>query len=116
MRTMRTPTIEPWLVGLTTNGAGIGSRGEQRLAARDHAADHRQAGIAMKIVLGGRLVHRQRRGEHPRMGVGDRQHLADALHRAVLAADPVQRVEDQVGPRVERAQQRRQVAADIDRS
>jgi len=47
------------------------------------------------------------------VGVGNAEHLDDALDRAVFAADPVQGIEDHVGARLERAQQCRQVAADI---
>ncbi len=43
------------------------------------------------------LVHGERGGQHARMGVGNLQHLEDALDRAVLAKGAVQRVEGDVG-------------------
>ena len=113
IRTMRTPTLDPWLVGLTTNGAGIGSSAASSSGAATTRLDDRQAGGA-KDDLRGRLVHRQGRGENARMGVGDAQHLENRLKRAVFAADPVQGVKDHVGARVEGVQQGRQVAPDID--
>ena len=49
------------------------------------------------------------------MGVGHAQQLEQALDRAVLAEAAVQRVEDRVGARLERAQQIAEVAPDVDR-
>ena len=50
-------------------------------------------------VLGARLVHRQRRGEHAGMRVGNAQPFEHALDAAVLAPAAVQRVEGDVGLR-----------------
>ena len=72
---------------------------------------HRQPGGG-EDLLRALLVHRQRRGEHAGMGVGDPEPLEDALDAAVLAPAAVQRVEGDVGPRL--AERRREVGAGVD--
>ena len=59
-------------------------------------ARHRQPG-RREDLLGPRLVHGQRRGQHAGMGVGDPQPFQQALDAAVLAPAAVQRVERDVG-------------------
>jgi hypothetical protein len=44
------------------------------------------------------------------------QHFEHGLHGAVFPADPVQRIEDDVGTRIERLHQRRQIGAYVDKA
>ena len=48
-------------------------------------------------VLGAILLHRERRSEDARMGVGNAQHLEHALDDPVLAEAAVQRIEGDLG-------------------
>jgi hypothetical protein len=52
-------------------------------AARGLGVHHRHAGGG-ELALREELVHGQRAGRHARAGVGDVEHLAEALERAVL--------------------------------
>ncbi len=63
----------------------LGPRGDDMIG-------HRDAG-GLEDDLGLMLVHRQRRGQHARMRVGDAQEFEQALDGAVLAISPVQRIE-----------------------
>ena len=86
----------------------------QDVVAVDHHPMRRRHADGPQHPLGDLLVHRQRRGHDTGMGVGDLQHLENALDDPVLAALAVQRVEHHVGRRSQGVQQGRQVAADID--
>ena len=70
-------------------------------ALGDDAVDHRQTGGAVDR-LGAGLVHRQRRGQHAGMRIGDAHPFQQALHAAILAPAAVQRVEHDVGRRSRR--------------
>ncbi len=60
---------------------------------RDHDAVRQRDAGGRHHELGLGLVHRERRGEHSGMGVGDAQELQQALDAPVLAHRPVQGVE-----------------------
>ena len=80
-------------------------------AGGDQALRHRDAGRA-KQLLGHVLLHRQRRGQHAGMAVGDGENFQHALQGAILARPPVQDVERHVG--LDGAEHGRDVASDID--
>ncbi len=65
-------------------------------AGREDALGHAHADRG-DDALGARLVHRDRRGEHARMRVGNAHQLEQALDAAILAEAAVQHVEDDVG-------------------
>ena len=65
-------------------------------------------------ALGLFLVHRQRRGQHARMGIGNAHPFEDALNAAVLAPAPVQRIEGDIG--LQRGETRAEIGAGIDLS
>ena len=61
------------------------------------SAGQRKGGCLQRVghpdPLGEDLVHRHRRGHHPRTGVGNAEQLERALHRAVFAVAAMQRDE-----------------------
>src|SRR6185312_733822 len=63
-------------------------------------------------LLGLLLVHRQRRGQHARMGVGNGQIFENTLDGSILAERAMQRVETDI--RLERTQNRADIATDVD--
>ena len=81
----------------------------------DHAAmGDRQAGSG-EDGFGGGFIHRQGGGAHAGVGVRNAEPVEHALDRAILAEAAMQRVEHGIGARVEGAQHRAKVAADLDR-
>ncbi len=90
------------------------------VAAQQHLARHHDAlGAAQaggdERLLGRRLVHRERRGEHARVRVGDLHQVEQALDGAVLAALAVQRVEHDVGLGRQGGDQAADVARHVER-
>ena len=82
--TITTPKDEPFADRLEHIGR-LQHVPARRLAPIDrHAVRDRNAG-RLQHDLGEILLHRQRRGQHPRMGVGNAQDFEHALDRAVLA-------------------------------
>jgi hypothetical protein len=71
----------------------------RRQAIRRNAFRDGHPGGAKKL-LGAIFSHGERRGEHAGMRIGNPQHFQNALHDAVLAKTPVQRVEGDVGAEV----------------
>ena len=83
----------------------------RREAIRRNAFRDWHPGGAKKL-LGAIFSHGERRGEHAGMRIGNPQHFQNALHDAVLAKTPVQRVEGNVGAEV--CERSGDVAVDID--
>ncbi len=99
-------------VGLDHIGRGHHVVPRGREAVEEAAARHRDAGGGQhRLGLG--LVHRQRRGQHARVGIGDAQQLQHALHAAVLAPAAVQHVQRHVG--LQPGQHLGHVTAHVDR-
>ncbi len=75
------------------------------------AFGHRQTGC-LQDVFGAIFSHRQCRGEHARMGVGNPEHFEDALDDSVLAEWAMQRIESDIG--LEISENLPNVSIDID--
>ena len=83
------------------------------LETRYHAVLGDRNAVGAKQRLGIVFLHRQRRRQHARMGVGNAEDFQQALQRAVLAGPAMQHIERDVG--FGGAQGRRDVAGDVDR-
>ena len=84
-----------------------------RRVAPGHVAGRRRQVVQAEELLGLALVHRQRRRQHARAGVGNAEQLEQPLDAAVLAVAAVQRQERDVDARL--PQHQIEVAVDEDR-
>ena len=105
------PDRGPLVIGLHHIGRGQHMPRLHLFPRCQHAFHHRQTGGAVDF-LGLDLVHRQGRGQHAGMRIGDAKPFQQALDAAILAPAAMQGVEADVGAQF--GQPRRQIGAAID--